>query len=219
MNQEIKMLGGLTIVTVLLIFGAGFFLTQQQSSSPSQPTVADSQKEFLVRDDSSKIGTDSAKVTIVEFSDFQCPACGALYPTLHAILNDYQGKVTFVYRQYPLPMHKNAMVAAEAAEAAGAQGKFKDMHDMLFEKQSEWSESSKPKEIFAQYAQALGLDVEKFRQAVDAQAFKDKIARDQQDGNILGVNSTPTFFINGKRFVGVQSYSTIKNEIDSILNK
>src|SRR5581483_190972 len=110
------------------------------SSSISDSTV-------LTRNANHKITSTNTKVTIIEFADFQCPACGQAHPALKQILEEYKGKVTFIYRHFPLPQHQNAILAAKASEAAGEQGKFWEMHDMLYEKQNEWSESNNAEEI------------------------------------------------------------------------
>lgn len=214
MNNEIKAILGIGIVTVLVLVGAVTLL-----SKPSQPTSNTKlDNKLLVKEDSNKIATDSAKVTIVEFADFQCPACAAVHPAVKQILNDYKGKVNFVFRHFPLPQHKNALIAASAAEAAGEQGKFWEMENLLFENQDKWSESDKAKEIFLTYAKELGLDKDKFKSAIEGNKFTSKITGDKDDGQALGVNSTPTFFINGQKFSESASYANLKNKIDE-LNK
>ena len=181
----------------------------------TQPRVTD--EKLLVGEDSHKVTSDSAKVTIVEFGDYQCPACGAAHPIVKQILKDYGEQITFVFRNFPLPMHNNAKISAEAAEAAGAQGKFWEMHDKLYETQNNWAESSKPLDLFVNYAQELGLDVDKFKEDIDGNKYSDRINKDKSDGNTLGVNSTPTFFINGEKLVGAPNFNTLKSKIDSQL--
>jgi protein-disulfide isomerase len=167
----------------------------------------------LVRENSNqKVGTNS-KVTIVEFGDFQCPACGAVHPLVKQVVDSNKDNVTFVFRNYPLSQHANAEIAAEAAEAAGAQGKYWEMYDKLFDKQADWSESKKPLEMFVSYAKDLGLDVTKFKQEVEDKKYSAKITGDQADGNVLGVNATPTFYIDGVKFTG--DYSSFKSQIEA----
>src|SRR5256885_9037616 len=121
MTNEAKILGGLAVVTLAIVIGAAFFFGGAPSNTPKQ-TINKDQQKLLVRSDSHEIKAPKSKVTVVEFGDFQCPACGAAYPIVHQILEQYKGKINFVFRNYPLPIHQNAPMAAEAAEAAGAQG-------------------------------------------------------------------------------------------------
>lgn len=218
LSQENKILIGIGLATVMLLIGGVFFIsktqpaTEVQSGKPADSTL-------LVRENSHKITTDSAKATLVEFSDFQCPSCGAAYPILKRITQEYAGKVNFVYRQFPLTIHINGFNAALAAEAADQQGKFWEMHDRLFEKQSEWSESDKWLDIFTGYAKDLGLNTEKFNQDISSQQLGERIKADQDDGNKLGVNATPTLYLNGEQIVGVPSYDVLKSKIDTLLAK
>ncbi len=212
MTKEIKVLLGIALATVVVLVGAIFLL-----SKPSSPTPQVKNTDLLVRENSTKIATDSAKVTIVEFSDYQCPGCKAADPTVKQILKDYQGRVNFVYRHFPLSQHKNAIPAALAAEAAGRQNKYWQMHERIFETQDDWKDLS-GKEIFAGYAKDLGLNMDKYSTDVEDKVLQDKINEDYQDGISVGVNSTPTFFINGKK-TGPLSYSDFKSRIDIELSK
>ena len=191
---EAKVLVGVGIAT-LLILGAGVFLFSRSSSTAS--VKAD--PALLLHSDSNQIATASATATLIEFGDFQCPACGSAYPYVKQILTDFSGKLNFGWRNFPLAQHRNAQIAAEAAEAAGEQGKYWAMHDLLFTRQSDWSDSDKPLDIFIEYAKSLELDPDKFSQAVTDHKFLPKIQQDTSDGNRLGVNSTPTFFVNGEK--------------------
>lgn len=217
MSNETKALFVTGIVTAIILVGAVFFLSKNDAGNPTSDKPADA--KVLVRKNSNKIEATGAKVTVVEFGDFQCPSCGAAHPMVKQILEAYKGKINFVFRHFPFPQHKNAMIAAEAAEAAGAQGKFWEMHDLLFEHQADWSESDKPMEIFQGYAKKLSLDIEKLTKEVKDEAFKNKILADQADGDTLGVNATPTFFINGEKIVGASSYDVFKAKIDGYLSK
>lgn len=212
MTQEAKILIGIGVVTLVLLFGAVFFL----SKSPTPPAAGTPvDQNLLVRENSRKIATDSAKVTIVEFGDYQCPACGAAHPVIKQVLKDFSGKVNFVFRDFPFPQHLNAMEAAEAAESAGAQGKYWDMYDLLYQNQEEWSEVSNPREIFTSYAKQLNLNIDQFSSDMDTNKFVDKINKDKQDGEALGVNSTPTFFVNGEK-INNWSYETFKQKIEEL---
>ncbi|HEV2864725.1 MAG TPA: thioredoxin domain-containing protein [Pyrinomonadaceae bacterium] len=144
-------------------------------------------------------GGASAPVTLEEFGDFQCPPCGRLYASLKKIEHDYGDRLKVVFRNYPLQqMHKNAFSAARAAEAAGLQGKFFEMHDLLYENQTEWGESPEPRPIYTDYANRIGLNVEKFLADMARQDVADRIQADFNRGSSLGVRGTPTVFLNGR---------------------
>ncbi|MBI2600426.1 thioredoxin domain-containing protein [Candidatus Daviesbacteria bacterium] len=213
MTQEVKILIGIGAATLIILFGAVFLLGRNSE----QPSKQVTRPELLVREDSFKIATDSAKVTFVEFADFQCPACRAAHPLVTQFIAEYRGRMNYVYRHFPLPAHKNAPIAAEAAEAAGDQGKFFEMADKLYQNQLEWETAESPLEVFISYAQALSLDTDKFKQAVESNVYEDKINKDKEDGISLGVNATPTFFIDGEKVVGVPGYEKMKQIIDSKL--
>jgi protein-disulfide isomerase len=148
----------------------------------------------------------SGPITLVEFSDFQCPACQSIQEPLKQILNKYESKLEFVYRYFPLTsIHKNAMISAQAAEAAGLQGKFFEMHDKLFATQNVWQGVNDPRSIFAGYAVELGLDKDKFVSDLDSQNVKDSVNVDLLAATRYQINGTPTFYVNG-----------IKTEFDNI---
>lgn len=145
-------------------------------------------------------GEPNSKVVLAEYSDFQCPACKSAEPSVKAILGEFGTQIRFEYHHFPLiEMHKNAMGAGIAAEAAGKQGKFWEMHDKLFETQDDWSESTTAKDMFKKYAADLGLNAESFAKDLEDPALKAKVEAGRKDGEIKNVNSTPTFFLNGKK--------------------
>ncbi len=220
MTQETKVLLGIGLITIAIIVGAAFVFggkTTTTSNDTNTPPKKVDQK-VLIKKDSHIFGTSDAKVTLVEFGDYQCPACGAAYPVTKQILNDYSGKIKFVFRNFPLSQHQNAMIAAEAAEAAGTQGKFWEMHDMLYDKQLQWGESTTPLDFFTDYAKTIGLDIAKFTKDIQTNAYQDAILNDESDGNTLGVNATPTFYINGV-VTQTYTYDGLKSLIDGQLNK
>jgi protein-disulfide isomerase len=217
MTQEAKILSIIGAVSLVIVIVAVILLGKSTPSSTgtSNQTVDPS---ILVRADSNQTASSSAKVTVVEFGDYQCPSCGAAFPILQQMLRDYSGRINFVFRNFPLPMHPNAPMAAEAAEAAGAQGKYWPMHDILYDKQNEWADSQNPLPQFDGYAQSLGLDMTKFDSDVKNNKYADKISKDQTDGNTLGVNATPTLYINNQQaFVGVPTYDDLKAKLDAEL--
>lgn len=215
MNKEAKILSGMAALAIIGVIGVALFSGggKTPSNQIAEKKLAD--QALLVKEDSYRIASSSAKVAIVEFGDFQCPACAEAEKTLKKILEEYQGKVSLVYRHFPLPQHKNATLASEAAEAAGAQGKFWEMHDRLYEGQKKWEESKGAKDIFLTIASELGLNMDQFEKDLNSHRFAEKINTDKLDGNQLDLNSTPTFFVNGIKLEGLPSYNDFKKQINA----
>ncbi|RMG11103.1 MAG: thioredoxin [Deltaproteobacteria bacterium] len=159
-------------------------------------------------------GPPNAPVTIIEFSDFQCPFCGRVESTLKQLEDKYAGKIRLAFKHQPLPFHQHAFLAAEAAMAAHEQGKFWEYHDKLFQNQRALTRAD-----LERYAKELGLDMDKFRAALDSGKFKSYIQADQALAAKVGANGTPTFFINGRKLVGAQPISSFEAVIDSELKK
>jgi protein-disulfide isomerase len=157
-------------------------------------------------------GNQDATVTLVEYSDFQCPACAAFQPAINEVLSLYGEAVRLEYRHFPLPIHRNAIPAALAAEAAGQQGKFYEYHDLLFENQPAWSTVATPQPLFLQYADELGLDTDTFRRHMNASVLRDHVQAHFAEGRDRGVTGTPTFFLNGEKMV----FQTYQEFIDQI---
>lgn len=159
------------------------------------------------------------KATLIEYSDFQCPACRAYEGILQSMEKDFSKDVTLVYRNYPLPQHQNAQGAAEAAEAAGKQGKFWEMHDLLFLGQDEWSASTDASSIFERYAKSLGLDVERYKKDEASDEVKEKIKTDSRSGNTAKVAGTPTFYLDGEKLENIGSEEDFRARITKVLNE
>lgn len=210
MTKETKITTGVIAIILAILVGLTVWSI---NSKPKNQISGDKTK--LVRDTSHKTG--SGPVVLVEFGDFQCPVCGVAYPEIKQLLQQYDGKVTFYFRNFPLLQHTNADAAALAAESAGAQGKFWEMHDKLYETQTAWSSLSDPTDTFVGYAQDLGLDVAKFTTDLTNKQLEDVISQDYADGLVQGVQGTPTFFINGKRYQGQPTFSGMHQKIDEIL--
>lgn len=215
MKGETKLFLGIILVTISIIAGAIFFF--KGSNQPSTGIKVDN--SILVRSDSAKISSASATVTLVEFSDYQCSACGAYYPIVKQLISDFKGEMNFVYRNFPLSQHQNALIAAKAAEAAAKQDKFWEMHDLIFTNQNEWSESGKAREIFMEFAKNLNLDTVKLNKDIDSDAVKNLISRDTEDGNAAGVNATPTFFLNGEKLNNPASLDDFRTLIKAAILK
>ncbi len=162
-------------------------------------------------------GASTSPVTLIEYSDFQCPACGNYYPFIERLMNEASTTVKLVYRHYPLPQHPNAPLAARASEAASNQGKFWDMYHALFENQTTWSDLSdiEARKTFAGYAAKMGLDMNLYVADLDSASTTARVRADADGAIAAGVNSTPTFFVNGKAISTPQSYDLLKSTIES----
>ena len=162
-------------------------------------------------------GNPNAAVTITEYGDFQCPTCGRYHPILDELLRRYGGNLKLEYHHFPLiSIHPNAMGASLAAEAAADQGKFWEMHDMLFDHQAEWSPSPNAEAIFLQYALQLGMDSNQFMQSVRSPATRDRVLADVTLGNPI-VKGTPTFLINGQLIPDLPGLEGLAEKIDAQL--
>lgn len=172
----------------------------------------------VVRDSSHRLSTAAdGDVTFVEFLDFECEACGAIYPAVEQLRRIYEGRVTFVIRYFPLPGHFNAERAARAVEAAAQQGKLEPMYRKMYETQKTWGEAKTPKdELFRGFADQLALDMAKFDAAYTSPETLARINVDVADGKALGVTATPTMFLNGER-LDPQSYQDLINAFDAAL--
>lgn len=167
-------------------------------------------------------GSGTAAVTLEEFADFQCGSCAAAHPTMNEIKSLYGSRIKFIYRNNPLaiPAHDKAYEASVAAEAAGMQGKFWDMQNLLFKNQQAWTASPTFKEIWKGYAGTIGLDVPKWENDMAGIAAKSRVDADLARGKALGVNSTPTLFINGSQIqFADMNVQTLKSMIDAELQK
>ncbi|HEY0964505.1 MAG TPA: thioredoxin domain-containing protein [Candidatus Paceibacterota bacterium] len=176
------------IITVVLFGGAIWFSSVSQKASNDGVEVSEHIK-----------GNPESTVTLVEYSDFQCPACASFHPAVKEVIDQYGDKIRFEYKHYPLPIHSFAQQAAIAAEAAGQQGKFFEYHDMLFINQKQWSSAAAPGAFFRQYAQELGLDMEKFDRHLKSSVLRDAVRADMSEARELGLTGTPTFFLNGEK--------------------
>ena len=170
--------------------------------------------EVSLDDDASK-GPAKAPVTIVEFSDYQCPYCSRAETTVQEVLKKYGDKIRFVYRDYPLPFHQNANIAAQASECAKDQGKFWEMHNAMFANQAKLAQA----DLIETAGGIAGIDKEKFKACLESGKFKDEVQKDANDGQKYGVSGTPTFFINGIPMVGARDVNSFAEIIDSELER
>ncbi len=193
--KNLPLLIGSLLLTLVAVVGVSVMFTKK-ANAPVVPI--DSQ--LLTSDSNHTKGKKDAKVTLVEFSDFQCPACRAVQPLVDEILKKNGENIYFVYRHFPLRgTHPNAAFAARAAESADKQGKFWEFHDKLFASQEEWSGEADPSGRFLEYAKVLELNVGQFASQLQDTSLDARITTDERDGNVIGINATPTFFVNGIR--------------------
>ncbi|MGH7246084.1 MAG: DsbA family protein, partial [Candidatus Levyibacteriota bacterium] len=203
-------------VAVLLTLGVWFLVAVTTTSNTPNTTITNVP---AVSATDVTNGVKNAKVTLIEYGDFQCPACGAYYPLVKQLLTEFNGKILFVYRMFPLiQLHPNAFAGAQTAVAAANQGKFMEMQDLLYGNQADWVSLQDPTSKFNDYAQKLGLNMNQFQADFASQKTKDFINKEEDGGTAIGVNATPTFFINGKQIAqNPQSYDAFKQLIEKAL--
>lgn len=210
-----------TKVTVLLAAGllvgllAALMMARGGDDGPSAADTPE-KESTLVRSDSHVLGDPGdGEATFVEFLDFECEACGAAFPIVEELRAEYAGEVTFVARYFPLPGHFNAERAARAVESAARQGEFEAMYQKMYETQESWGEAQEPHDdLFRSFAEELGLDMEQYDSDYASPEVKERVQRDVDDGLSLGVQGTPTFFVNGEPFEpqSVEDFSAVLDE-------
>ncbi len=193
----------IVVVLLALVIGAVLASTRSPSAvsvAPFQPRAVTAPTGLTPEGYAYK-GKPDAPVTVTEYGDFQCPSCGLFATQAEAAFETQyvdSGKVRLIYHDFPLPQHEHAILAASAARAAGEQGKFWQMHELLFARQREWSTSANARGLMSGYANALGLDQKAFDQVLDAEKYTPALQAAAQQSSQRGVNSTPTFEVNGK---------------------
>ncbi len=196
---------------IVFVAGTVVLMAVMSSKSPTAQFVGGSVKSADDSDWIKGAPLKDAKVTLIEYSDFECPACGAYYPFVKQLGQEFKN-LSIVYRHFPLSQHANARTAAQAAEAAGRQGKFWEMHNVLFDNQNNWAGSASAEETFTAYAQTLGLNIEKFTTDFYSSQTKTKIEADYQSGG-SAIDGTPTFFLNDKKIQNPQNYDDFRSII------
>lgn len=215
-GKRVMLWGGTLLVLGGLVYGLAW-ASSRQGGEPATPSSTVT-PPAITKEDHIK-GNPLATAVLIEYSDMQCPACRAYYPVVKRVAEELGTKVQVVYRHYPLErIHKNARLAATAAEAAGKQGTFWEMHDMLFDNQEKWSESSDAKKLISGYAATLKLSLEQFEKDLSDDAIKKKIDSDLDGGTAAGVQGTPTFYLNGKKLESTPpNYEQFKKQIEESL--
>ncbi len=196
----------LIVVVLIAAVGIGWVLLRstQQSRNSNTPTP-DPALEVQGAEPPHMRGNASAPVTLEEFGDFECGACGSYHPELKKIETEYGDRLKVIFRELPLvTMHQHALLAAQAAEAAGLQGKFWEMHDKLYENQVTWTQKSDLVPIFVDYAKQIGLNPDQFMKDLNGEKVAARIFQDGKRAHSFGLKGTPSFFVNGKEATGDQ---------------
>lgn len=209
-------------VVCVVVLGGLVALSRRDKVNVSDvdPSKAISKTDTAVGDH--VYGDVSSEVVLIEYGDFQCPACGGAYPNLKSIKDEYKDKIAFIFRNFPLTaIHPNALAASTAAEAAGLQDKFWEMHDALYESQSAWStiDASKRTDAFAGYAKDIGLDVTRFREDLRDATITKKIERDRSLGQKLGIDSTPTLYLGSEKLTDEEVTDLVQQKGDKLRKK
>ncbi|MFJ9392349.1 DsbA family protein [Nocardioides sp. NPDC101246] len=202
MSKQTKItavVAGLVIAAIVALIVAS---SRGEAERPAPAADTPAEENALTRPDARMLGEKgSSDVTFVEFLDFECEACGAAYPIVEDIRKKYAGEVTFVVRYFPLPGHFNSERAARAVESAGRQGQFEAMYSKMYETQATWGEARTPHDdLFRSFAEEIGLDMKTYDADYASEEVAARVQRDIDDGTELGVQGTPTFFVDGEPF-------------------
>lgn len=211
----------LTLVAIFLVVMAGVVAFAAFASKDASPGVTPGTTVPALSTTDHVLGKNGAAVSVIEYGDFQCPACAVYETVMRQLRQEYGDRVAFSFRHFPLTqIHANAMSSSEAAEAAGQQGKFWEMYDLLYTKQNEWSKAAPASvvaDFYTGYALSIGLDVAKFNADMKSDAVREKIRADMASANAARVDHTPTFFVNLKQIPNPKSYEDFKVIIDAAL--
>ena len=222
-NSRYWLYGGIALLVIALIYTAVLFIRAKAAAAdPGAALVANAanapQVQFVAAEDAvgESIGQPDAPVVVREFADYQCPACAAFEPALEKMRKDYvdTGMVRFVFFDYPLDIHKNAMQASLVARCAGAQGHFWPMHDLLYARQQEWAELPDPLDKFQSYAKEIGVDPAALLGCVRLGNTHEDVVRSQGYGDAMGINATPSYGVNGVGAAGIIPYEDLKKLIE-----
>ena len=199
-------IGGLVLI-ILAIGGLMWLVSQPTTTQNETVNIAPISKRDISE------GDKNAKVTLVEYADFQCPACAAYHPIVTQLLESYKGKIFYTYRMFPLTqVHPNSHISAQAAYAAFKQGAFFTYDDQLYNNQKDWADQQDPSNIFVDYAKALKLDVNKFKTEMNSDEAKKYVNDSEQEALSEGMNATPTFIVNGNKITnpaGLEEFKKI----------
>ena len=216
--QQYKKIGiwvGVAVVVMVAIFGLAMLV-----NSPTSTTSTSNLTAPLKTDKDFSKGDEKSKVNLIEYGDFQCPACASYQPVVKQLLAAEGNKLHFVYRYFPLTnVHQNAHISAQAGFAANIQGKFWEMSDKLFDTQNDWAELPNPQDTFVGYAKQLGLNTDQFKKDINSSKANKFVDDSLNAATTLGLNSTPSFFVNGKLIKTPNTYDDFKKLIDNEFSK
>ena len=204
-TKRIMFWSGFFVVLALIVWGLIVAMNKPVTSQEPKDPAPVNESDYI-------FGKSDGVFTLIEYSDFQCPACRTYYYFVDKLLNSTTS-VRFIYRHFPLPQHPNAIPAALAFESAGVQGKSFDMYKALFENYDEWVELADPKPEFVKYAESLGLNSAKFSEDMASTTLRKRIDDNAKEGQKIGINATPTFFVNGKFINNPPSYAEFEKLI------
>ncbi len=214
---------GIFIAVIIIITIIAAVVSSGGSGSSSTPGFTATQTSAATSTDHMR-GNTTAKVTMIEYGDYECPACGQYEPLVQQLYKSYGDRVLFIFRNFPLyQIHPFAMISAQATEAANLQGKYWEMHDLLYSKQNEWSTDTNltPSDVISKYfngyAQSIGINVTQFDTDINSAAVKARIQSDLALGNAAQIDHTPTFFINNMQIPNPQSLADFQKDLDAAL--
>lgn len=215
-NRKVRTWGAWVGGLLVLAGGVGLLVW---AVANQEPAVGDVPLTDEVTAQDHIIGNPESDVVVLEYGDFECPACGSYHPVLKQLKAEYGDRVAFVYRHFPLvQIHAKADISARASEAAAMQGKFWEMHDRLFENQEEWTRGN-TEETLVRYAQELGLDVERFRADLESQQVKEAVTSDRISALNASLPGTPTFFLNGVQIASPKSTDAFRSLLNEALGE
>ncbi len=204
----------LAVIAIIILVFVGIFAFNNHGSDNSNSKGAAGTPTQHIE------GQGKSGVTLVEYGDYQCPYCGQYYPIVKQVQKEFNDQIYFQFRNFPLTnVHQNAFAGARAAEAAAEQGKFWEMHDLLYDNQAQWSESGDPVPFFKQYAKQLGLNADKFNKDYASSKVNDAINADMAAGNKLKVKGTPAFFLDGKEIQVTASPASFEKQIKEAITQ
>ncbi len=227
LEEHMNRVGWIIFTAVVVVLLGGLVVWARISNPPIDLSGVENNSVVAASEQNGNIGdhvkgSDANKIIFVEYGDYQCPSCQGAYPNLNKIMDQYGDDIQFVFRNFPLTtIHPNARAAAAAAEAAGLQGKFWEMHDLLYANASDWQtqDATKRLEVFSSYATSLGINVDKFKEDLTSSPVSKKINFDMALGKSVGTQATPTFFLNGEKVDDATSSGIVQGDLTAIKAK
>lgn len=208
-----------TLIIIIVLIGMGGLIYKTASQKDSTGGSLDKQAALQISKQDHVLGNPDSKVVLFEYADFECPACGSYHPLVNELANQYADDIAIVQRHFPLSFHKNAWTSAQAVEAAGMQGKYHEMANLVYANQSVWANKSADIAMFDSMAELLELDMERYHADAQLDTVKKRIQDDINSAYLLGVNSTPSFYLGGVKIQNPQSLEEFSALIDAEIAK